>query len=319
MMPVTERIAAGLFLAAVLAVYALELRILAAQLFRRPLPSVFLRRARPWIHAAALAGLICFLYGLFVEPYWLQVNREKIRTGSLRDTSFRVVQISDLHCDRKIRNEPKLVRMVNELRPDIIVFTGDALNTEKALGTFRRTLASLRSSHGKFAVRGNFDVWYWDEAELFSGTGFRELNATVAVQKNGEVLYLTGSRCDRPSEILTRCAEVPRGIFHIVLFHYPYLVERLPARSTDLYLCGHTHGGQVAVPGYGALVTMSRLGKKYERGKYRVENTHMYVNRGVGMEGGIAPRVRFFARPEITVFDIVPVSAVNGNASGAGQ
>ena len=62
----------------------------------------------------------------------------------------------------------------------------------------------------------------------------------------------------------------------------------------------------MALPWYGAIVTLSKYGKQYEAGLYSIGTTHLYVNRGIGMEGGIAPRVRFFARPEITVVELVP-------------
>jgi predicted MPP superfamily phosphohydrolase len=92
----------------------------------------------------------------------------------------------------------------------------------------------------------------------------------------------------------------------IFLYHYPEEVENPALRSADIYLAGHTHGGQVALPFYGALLTLSKFGKKYEAGTYKVGQTTLNVNRGIGMEGGHAPRVRFYARPEITVIDIVP-------------
>ena len=62
----------------------------------------------------------------------------------------------------------------------------------------------------------------------------------------------------------------------------------------------------MALPGYGALITLSKFGKKYESGMYRSDGTMLYVNRGLGLEPSPAPQVRFFARPEIAVFDIVP-------------
>jgi predicted MPP superfamily phosphohydrolase len=64
----------------------------------------------------------------------------------------------------------------------------------------------------------------------------------------------------------------------------------------------------VALPAYGALVTLSKFGKKYESGLHREGATWLYVTRGLGMEGGPAPRVRFFARPEITVIELAPPS-----------
>jgi predicted MPP superfamily phosphohydrolase len=69
---------------------------------------------------------------------------------------------------------------------------------------------------------------------------------------------------------------------------------------------GHIHGGQVALPFYGALVTLSRTGKTYESGLYRVGGTWLHVSRGLGMEGGHIPRVRFWARPEVTVIEAYP-------------
>jgi hypothetical protein len=72
----------------------------------------------------------------------------------------------------------------------------------------------------------------------------------------------------------------------------------------DLYLCGHTHGGQVRLPGFGAILTSSQLGKRYEMGLYREGQTSMYVSRGVGLEGLSAPRVRFLAPPEITLITL---------------
>ena len=74
----------------------------------------------------------------------------------------------------------------------------------------------------------------------------------------------------------------------------------------DLFCAGHVHGGQVALPFYGALVTLSKFGKQYESGVYQVGPMGMYVSRGLGMEGGSAPRVRFCSRPEIAVIELAP-------------
>jgi hypothetical protein len=74
----------------------------------------------------------------------------------------------------------------------------------------------------------------------------------------------------------------------------------------DLYCAGHIHGGQIALPWYGALVTLARFGKRFESGLYQVGSTALYVNRGIGMEGGAMPWGRFCAGPEITVIEIQP-------------
>ena len=99
-------------------------------------------------------------------------------------------------------------------------------------------------------------------------------------------------------------SRIPRDEFKIFLFHYPDCLEEMAQNNVDLYLAGHTHGGQVAMPFYGALMTVSAFGKKYEHGLHKMGETYLYVNRGIGMEGGKAPRVRFCARPEITLFEV---------------
>jgi predicted MPP superfamily phosphohydrolase len=81
------------------------------------------------------------------------------------------------------------------------------------------------------------------------------------------------------------------------------------AHGLNLYLCGHTHGGQVRLPIYGALLTSSQLGKRYEMGHYREDDTHLYVSRGLGLEGLSAPRVRFLCPPEMTLVTLRPADA----------
>ena len=71
------------------------------------------------------------------------------------------------------------------------------------------------------------------------------------------------------------------------------------AEGVDLYLAGHTHGGQWRVPGFGALLTSSQYWKRYEAGAYREGDTQLYVSRGIGLEGFGTPRARFFCPPEV--------------------
>ena len=91
---------------------------------------------------------------------------------------------------------------------------------------------------------------------------------------------------------------------NILLQHSPDFLEEAAEAGYDIYLAGHTHGGQVRIPFYGAVITMSRFGKRYEAGLYSMRDTRMYVNRGLGLEGGWAPRIRLFCRPEVTVLNL---------------
>jgi predicted MPP superfamily phosphohydrolase len=84
-------------------------------------------------------------------------------------------------------------------------------------------------------------------------------------------------------------------------YHSPDLIEAASERGIDLYLAGHTHGGQIRLPLYGAIATSSIYYKEYEAGLFQLGRTYLYVSRGLGLEGASAPRARFLCRPEVAV------------------
>jgi predicted MPP superfamily phosphohydrolase len=268
--------------------------------------------------ALAAVGILCFAYGHYVEPFWPQVTRVRVESPKLRGAQrpVRVVHISDLHCDPGPRLEERLPDLIAAERPDLIVFTGDSLNSPEGLPVLRKLLPRLASIAPTYAVRGNWDTAYWRREELFEGTGVVELRKEAArLDVAGTTIWVAGApfaSLDEPpdgvpSGIRNTLKDVPPEAFTLLLYHTPDLIlEAAGTNRVDLYCAGHTHGGQVALPLYGALVTLSKFGKKYESGLHREGRTWLYVNRGLGMEGGPAPRVRFFARPEVTVIELVP-------------
>ncbi|HLE83608.1 MAG TPA: metallophosphoesterase [Thermoanaerobaculia bacterium] len=162
---------------------------------------------------------------------------------------------------------------------------------------------------------GTVGLWAFGEGGGEGTAAFRDLRVADAA---GRVLleesfaggdlpdgFREGARATRLVLALARSPQVPAGTPRIVLTHSPDAVEEAARRGIALVLAGHTHGGQVALPFYGAIITLSRLGKQLEYGLYRVDKTSLYVTRGVGMEGGLAPRVRFWAWPEIAVIDVM--------------
>ena len=96
----------------------------------------------------------------------------------------------------------------------------------------------------------------------------------------------------------------PSDSFTILLYHSPDLAPQAAGLDIDLQLSGHTHGGQVRLPGLGAIVTGSLYGRRFQSGKYSLGNMTLYITRGIGLEGAGAPRVRFLCPPEITVWEI---------------
>lgn len=308
-MSVQEIIVLIIFIAAIAFIYigeAVLFSLFIYNKFKKRKSRVLLTKRAIFIHLFAILGIICFCYGYFVETYKIEVNNFEFQTDKLKETSFRIVQFSDLHCDRRPANEKKIVEIINGLKPDIIVFTGDAVNRPAYLPVFKETMKNLEAPLGKFAVYGNWELWHWPGLDYYSQTGFELLDEkSVSVKKNDETITISGLRCDKGRFADGTMGNLSSEIYNVFLFHFPDFAEYIYDYNVDLYLCGHTHGGQIALPFYGALITMSKYGKKYEAGKYQVGKTILYINRGLGMDA-YQPRIRFFAKPEITVFDIIP-------------
>lgn len=264
--------------------------------------------ARRVFFTLALLGFACFAYAYFVEPYRLDVRKVEIKSAKIpQGKRLRVVHISDIHSDAAARLEETLPAAIAAEKPDLIVYTGDSVNSPEGLPVFRKCITALAQIAPVYVVRGNWDVWFWKNLDLFGETGAKELNgAAERLEIGGVPVWLAGIFVESEKKLPETLSRIPKNEFSIFLFHYPDLIPEVSAAEIDLYAAGHTHGGQVAMPFYGALVTFSKFGKKYEGGTYQVDKTTLNVNRGIGMEGGKAPRVRFWARPEITVIEIVP-------------
>lgn len=263
---------------------------------------------RVGIGGAAL--ILCALaYGHFIERRWIEVTRTRIPTAKLPAGTppIRIVHLSDFHCTADDLLEKKVPGLVHQMSPDLILMTGDYLGSLGGRPTLNLLLCSLRSASGNFAVIGNHETWYTPHLDLFKETPVVELDNEVRrISIRGIPLCLVGIRVEEEEEGKRLFQGLAADTINIVLYHYPELLERASAYDVDLVLAGHTHGGQVALPYFGAIVTFSKGWKRYERGLYRKERTALYVNRGLGSDGGLFPAVRFFSRPEIAILDLIP-------------
>lgn len=312
-MKTPELIRVSLFCSVVLGVYAAAAWVIVAWC-RRGLTSgapplsrrqISLRRV---ILGLAGLGLLSMAYGYFVEPRWLEVTRVRLESSTLPPGSrpIRIVLLSDLHSRPKPLLEERLPDIVAGENPDLIAFVGDSLESPDGLPVFKRCLRRLAALAPTFVVAGNWEVEKWHALDPFGGIGVRELDGEGVRLKvrGGAELWVTGAPMYGEEKAQKALREAPPGLFTLFLYHSPDLIEYVSRRKADLYCAGHSHGGQVALPLYGALVTYSRFGKRYEAGLYRVGQTWLYVNRGIGMTNGHLP-VRFCARPEVTVIDVV--------------
>jgi predicted MPP superfamily phosphohydrolase len=134
---------------------------------------------------------------------------------------------------------------------------------------------------------------------------------SVNLQVNGDTLQIAGLSCSHKPFVdfpLLKQIVLPNPQeFTILLYHSPDLAPHAAELGIDLQLSGHTHGGQVCLPLLGAIVTGSLYGRRFQSGRYNLQNLVLYVTRGIGMEGAGAPRVRFLCPPEIVLWEITGV------------
>jgi uncharacterized protein len=298
-------VAATYAFAAILCVKWLRHKFGGARLSQKPGQRWF----RRGILSLSCIGLLCIGYGYFIEPYRLSISRVQIQSDKLpKDAKpIRLIHISDMHSDPTPRLEKQLPETIQNEKPDAILFTGDSINSPEGLPVFKECLTNLAAIAPTYVVKGNWDSAFWNRLNLFEGTGATELNGnSTAIRIDGRALHIAGVAVGNEGRMPQMFASLPQNELSIFLYHYPDLIAEVVEQKIDLYCAGHTHGGQIALPLYGALITLSKFGKQYEAGLYKVKQTSLYVNRGIGMEGGKAPRVRFWAPPEVTVIDIVP-------------
>ena len=265
---------------------------------------------RPVVGVLALYGL-CFAYGTLIEADWVQTTRTeiKVREPVLGYDRFRIVHLSDLHLELIGRREYRMIEQVAAAKPHLIVLTGDYMNVREGAVALNEILGALKAEHGVVGIEGNWDTKFLT-ADLFHRMNTPYLvDDTRVLERNGRRLRLVGLGMTPGRPLRELLPSKDDGATTIFLHHMPDAVDELRARDAgqrvDLFLCGHTHGGQVCLPFWGAVLTLAKYHKTYERGLYEVDGVPMYVSRGVGSGGGAIPPVRFLARPEVAVIDLI--------------
>ncbi|MCM3667576.1 metallophosphoesterase [Mesobacillus maritimus] len=277
----------------------------------------FIKRLFSGALALGSVGIGGYYYANEIEPRLLDVTQYKLKHSSIpKDfNGFRIIQFSDTHLGfhYNLAQFQKLIKKINDLQPDLIVFTGDLLDhpTEfNQVSDVTKILSNLNSRYGKFAVYGNHDHGGYGTdiyKEIIINSGFTLLvnDSKPITLPNGNSIYLLGiddAMLGQP-DIKAALQNTEEQSYKILLSHAPDLAETTSLYPIQLQLSGHSHGGQIQLPFYGPVVTPP-FGEKYPEGFYLL-GTHneltLYVNRGIGTT---RLPFRMFSKPELTLFTL---------------
>ena len=237
---------------------------------------------------------------------------------------YKIVQLSDLHSKSFGNNQSDLVKKVKKVNPDLIVFTGDLIDSDRYDEKISLTLMEkLVQIAPVYYVTGNHEWWsgkFNSLEDKLKDTGVQVMRNTVeeiiigndkiqmiGIDDPAKVNESYAERAIAEEDITNSIKGLEEGVdFKILLSHRPELFSLYTQYEFDVVFSGHAHGGQVRIPFIGGLVAPNQgLFPEYSSGMHDVDNTTMIVNRGLG--NSIIP-LRVFNRPEIVVVTLKRVN-----------
>lgn len=257
----------------------------------------------------ALGALIADLFWFekfFIETkefYWAKATKET--------QNIKVVQLSDLHLQAVNYSLRKLAARLNELQPELVLLTGDAIDKAENLPLLDQFLGLIDQKIKKVAILGNWEYWgHIDLTQLQrvyqNHNGTLLVNQTLRHVVGHKSISITGvdDFIGGRADIKMALKDYQPSDYHIVLNHCPQYSEQISAQlapnlNVDFILAGHTHGGQFNF--FGFIPFLPQGSGKYVKGWYNENVPKLYVSKGIGTS--IFP-ARFGARAEMAIFNL---------------
>lgn len=269
------------------------------------------------LHAGAITAAIA--WATWVEPAWIQVRRCSVPIAKLPPNlaGLRLALISDTHAGGWAGSGyyRRAAKLIAAEEPDAILLAGDIVVSHASCHWLEQLQAfgELTAPLGKYAVSGGHDRSF-NYAAVTTGLqqlGFVTLeNQACPLTDTANGLWLIGLADNTKQPGLDNyplaSRQVPSAATKIVLVHSSDAIFSIDSSQIALLLCGHTHGGQVRVPFFGAPIRMTKLPRCHDQGLSRFQSTWIYVTRGLGS----SVRLRFSCRPEISLITLQPADTI---------
>ena len=262
-----------------------------------------------------LLSITFYLYTTYISSKIIDVKEERIINEKL-PTNFnglKIIQISDIHYGSTIfiKDIKKLVKLVNERTPDLVVFTGDLINKDYKLNSKEQEkliteLKKIKTTIGKYAIMGEEDSSEFNT--IMNQSNFTILNNSydLIYKDNNIPILLIGLNNSKKNEDIDSAYEYfnqpthNSNIYTITLLHKPDTVDEILEKypTTDLFLAGHSHNGQINIPYIGGLIKKEGS-QQYINEFYQINESKLYISSGIGTNGN---GFRLFCRPSINFF-----------------
>lgn len=263
-----------------------------------------------------LIASIILVYSHYIGTSGLNVKEQAIHYENLSKDIYglKFVHISDIHYGRTIHEKEleNLVKQINLTKPDILVFTGDLIDKDTQLSSEEENkiieiLKKIDVNIGKYAVMGDHDQENFDH--LIVSSGFTNLNdqyETIYFNATDYILIAgintNNNKNDKIKEVLSyiETSEVKPN-YSILLLHKPDVIDQIDYSKFNLILAGHSHNGQIRIPGIGAILKW-KGSQKYYDSHYTLNNSELYISGGLGVA---EINFRLFNHPSFNLYRLV--------------
>ena len=261
-------------------------------------------------------GTIFFSYTTYVSSVKIKVREYRITEKKIPASfnGLKIIQLTDLHYGTTMFNEnvKDIVKMTNDRKPDLIVFTGDLINknyklTNKEQEEIIKKLKKLSASLGKYAIIGDEDNEKTNNILNQANFTILKNESELIYQKNNEPILLVGLSSNSKNQNIEKAYSYFKqnvfnsNIYTITLLHEPDTVDDIiGSYNCDLFLAGHSNNGNIRLPFVKYSLFKVDGAKKYDQDYYNLGNSKLYISSGLGTTN--KSNIRLFCRPSINFF-----------------
>lgn len=276
-------------------------------------------RIRKWVKVVFLLIIIIsslILYSFYIEPKALKVKEYAVIDSKIPSNFYglKIVHISDIHYNvTTTKNDlEKIVKEINLLKPDIVIFTGDLFDknikyNEKDYNDIKNILNKIDYNIGKYAIKGEEDLNNNNWDSIINDSNFIDLNDKheLIFSEGIEPILLVGISSNyKDNHIKNSLDEILNNLdpntynYSILLMHEPDFIDKIDTSKFNLILGGHSHNGQVVLPFIGGIIK-NKYSLKYYDEYYELNNTKIFISSGIGTS---KYKFRFFNIPSINLY-----------------